>query len=284
METPNLQLVMFDVTRVSDKLKLGADGIWRGADASPVSYPADGNASCFELESSSFWFQHRNECIIAAVKNFLPQAGDAIADIGGGNGYVAMGLVNAGFDVVLVEPGAEGARNAHRRGVKNVVYGTTETAAIKPASLGAIGLFDVVEHTQDDLAFLVSMRRLLRPGGSVYITVPSYPFLWSNEDIVAGHFRRYSKASVLQVLSAAGFETAYFSYFFRPLPLAIFLRRSLPYRLGFSEKAVAQQLAIKDHKSTALSRLAQRAMQAEVSNIKDKREMRFGASCLVVAQ
>jgi hypothetical protein len=105
-----------NLAEISD-LQRGENGIWRLGDRGKVdgvSYPDEGNRDCLGIEESSFWFSHRNRCIAATVGNFPPQG--AIFDIGGGNGLVARGLVEAGFPVVLVEPGEEGARNARQAG------------------------------------------------------------------------------------------------------------------------------------------------------------------------
>lgn len=43
------------------------DGIWANPVGVEVSYPSDGHDRCLGVEESSFWFQHRNRCILAAV-------------------------------------------------------------------------------------------------------------------------------------------------------------------------------------------------------------------------
>jgi hypothetical protein len=111
---------------------------------SSVSYPMDGNETCFQIEDDSFWFKHRNDCIIAAVKKYSPDK--VFFDVGGGNGFVAKGLENNGIQTVLVEPGQQGCLNAKVRGLTNVICATLENASFKPASIDALGLFDVIEH------------------------------------------------------------------------------------------------------------------------------------------
>lgn len=55
-------------------LRIGSDGIWYPTNSADeaVSYPTDGNALCFQVEDSSFWFKHRNACITTLVKAFPP--------------------------------------------------------------------------------------------------------------------------------------------------------------------------------------------------------------------
>jgi hypothetical protein len=38
-------------------------------------------------------------------------------------------------------------------------------------------------------------------------TVPAFSFLWSEEDVLAGHFRLYTLSSISKVLKSSGFES-----------------------------------------------------------------------------
>jgi hypothetical protein len=58
----------FIVSDVAPLVELGDDGIWRAGEQEPISYPQEGNDRCFEIEDKSFWFQHRNACIVELVK------------------------------------------------------------------------------------------------------------------------------------------------------------------------------------------------------------------------
>ena len=272
-----------DIGAIGPNLSLAADGIWYSRARQALSYPEDGNDACFQIEDRSFWFRHRNRCIASVVASFPPSG--TIFDIGGGNGFVSLGLNQAGFDVALLEPGPAGATNAKKRGIETVICATTDTAGILPGSLPAIGLFDVIEHIADEQVFLKSMRSLLVPGGLLYATVPAFEFLWSKEDDDAGHVRRYRLGRIKFALRAAGFEVVFASYIFRPLPLPILMLRSLPYRFGLANKRGAAG-AVRDH--VAPSPLVARAMEAvfgsEVRNLDSRRPMRFGASCLIAAK
>ena len=276
---------MVDVSAIAPNLALAADGIWRTTAHETVSYPAGGHQACFQVEDSSFWFNHRNACIAAAAKGFPPPNREPIFDIGGGNGFVSLGLAKAGFETVLVEPGEPGALNGKRRGIETVICATTSTAGFRASTLGAIGLFDVIEHVGDDLAFLRSMRNLLKPGGRLYATVPAYPLLWSGEDPAAGHFRRYTGKSIGSVVERAGFTLEYLTHIFRPLPVPILLFRALPYRLGLGgATGDAGELASAHNAGKGKAAdLLDWLLRSEVRNIDSKRAMSFGGSCLLVA-
>jgi 2-polyprenyl-3-methyl-5-hydroxy-6-metoxy-1,4-benzoquinol methylase len=270
------------ISDISDRLQLREDGVWHAENTARVSYPSGGNADCFQLEDHSFWFQHRNRCIVAAVKAHPPQSGGAILDIGGGNGFVSKGLMESGFNVALLEPGYEGVNNAKRRGVDPVVCASVHSAGIKMNSLAAVGLFDVIEHIEDDGAFMTAIVRLLVTGGKVYATVPSHKWLWSAEDADAGHFRRYSLGRISRLFSDSGLRILYSTYIFRFLPLPIYVLRSLPYRLGL--KRLSPERSRHYLAPPIATPLIKLLLAGEVSNIDKSAPMAFGATCLVVAE
>ncbi|MDD1792371.1 class I SAM-dependent methyltransferase [Enterovibrio sp. ZSDZ42] len=276
---------MIDINEISRDIELGAEGIYFSQETEKVSFPDDGHHSYAKIEETSFWFKHRNECIVSAIQKYPPNHQGTIFDVGGGNGFVSLALKNSGFDVALIEPGIEGAVVAKRRGIDTVICATTDSAKILPNSLPAIGLFDVIEHVEDDHGFLTSINLLLQTEGSLYITVPAWDLLWSHEDVIAGHYRRYSLRQIEKKVTEAGFYIEYSTYFFRPLPLPIFAFRSLPYKVGM-KSSLSKPNPKADHevKEGLSSQIINSVLSPEVSNIKNGIKMMFGASCLLVAK
>jgi SAM-dependent methyltransferase len=277
---------MVSVESLSDALRLDAEtGIWRPtvADAGRLSYPADHNAACCGIEDDSFWFTHRNRCIIAAVRRFPPEG--LILDIGGGNGFVARGLTDAGYETALLEPGSVGARNAReQRRLRTVINATIAEAAFRTGSVPNVGLFDVLEHIEDDRMFVRQLRDMVRPGGFLYLTVPAFDWLWSISDVDAMHYRRYTRRSLADVL-AGGFEVIYSTYLFQRLvPLSI-LVRALPYRAGVARPRAAHAYE-REHavRRTTLAGVLRRMLEHEVSAIAGGKSLAVGSSLLVVAQ
>lgn len=272
----------FDLSTLTASLEPGPEGIWVARSRSQISYPQEGNQNCLALEADSFWFEHRSRCIEAAVRRFPPTG--MVLDIGGGNGYVAVGLQRAGIPVTLVEPGWQGAWNARQRGVENVICAALEDADFYPQSLPAVGLFDVLEHIEDDAAFLKSLYNLLSPDGKLYLTVPAYPALWSADDRYACHYRRYTVTALKQRLREAGFTTVFATYIFWMLPLPIFLLRSLPSRLGLrKEDAWDQYHAEHRERGGFAGKLLKALLNWELNRLQKGRAVGLGGSCLVVA-
>jgi SAM-dependent methyltransferase len=278
---------MIDLTQISRNLEQKAEGEWCSKSLSKVSYPEWGNQACFDVEDSSFWFRHRNACILEAVRQY-PPAGPFF-DIGGGNGFVAKAMQDAGLEVVLVEPGTAGTVNARRRGIQHVVRATLADAGFIPESFHAIGLFDVVEHMEDDRRFLETTRAYLSSRGRIYLTVPAYQALWSEADVAAGHYRRYTRRPLRELLERVGLEVEFATGFFQFLPPAIFAMRVIPYRLGWKTRPEVQDgdtKMVRQHKikSELIQRMLNWIQQREVAGIRERRENKFGASWLVVAR
>ena len=262
-------------------LELRDPGIWFARARSPVSYPAQGNAACLKVEENSFWFLHRNRCIVSVVRRFSRDA--TFFDIGGGNGFVAKGLMDAGVGCALIEPGIDGALAAHARGVDPVICATLGDARIRPGSVAAAGMFDVLEHIEDENAALSQVRKLLASGGRLFLTVPAYSFLFSSDDHAAGHFRRYTISGLARALAKAGFRIGFASYMFAPLPPAVLVLRTLPSLLGLRKGADPDRDAAEHAPRGVAARLMQYALDAEYNRIAAGKTIPAGGSCLCVA-
>ncbi len=279
--------MIVNIPSITSGLEREDDGIWYCSTDVDVSFPNDGHSTLVHIEDHSFWFQHRNACINKLVSQFPPPEEGTIFDVGGGNGVVAKSLIDSGFDVILIEPCRDGVQNARKRGIEKIICGTTEGAKIITQSLPAVGVFDVVEHIEDDLSFLKHIHDLLQNDGMLYLTVPAYRILWSMADVLAGHYRRYTLKSIQQRVEEAGFSVEYGTYFFRPLPLVSFPMRAIPYRLGFRSEKSRKRSRNHDRRAAkqgVASKIFSRLLTSEVSKVNRGKVMRFGGSCLMAAR
>jgi 2-polyprenyl-3-methyl-5-hydroxy-6-metoxy-1,4-benzoquinol methylase len=188
----------------------------------------------FEVENASWWFIYRSKVIVQAVKKIFKNS--PIIDIGGGNGFTTNVLQREGYEMVLLEPSYQACLNAKKRGVANIICGTINDEDYNENSIAACCILDVLEHIENDLDFLKILRNKLTVDGRILITVPAFMVLWSSEDNAVGHFRRYTKASLTEVIKLAGFEIVYTSYFFSFLYFPVLFVRRLGERLGLMKK------------------------------------------------
>jgi SAM-dependent methyltransferase len=101
-------------------------------------------------------------------------------------------------------------------------------AELPPLAAGQtlIGLFDVLEHIDDDGKTLRWIWSVLRPGGVLVLTVPAHPFLFDEMDELAHHRRRYRRRELGEKLRSAGFEVRVLQHFMVSLvPMLAALRR-----------------------------------------------------------
>ena len=75
-------------------------------------------------------------------------------------------------------------------------------------------MMDVLEHIEDDAAYLTDILKYLAPNGKVIITVPAFMKLYSLHDRELRHYRRYEHQSLLRVIEKSGLVEERWSYFY----------------------------------------------------------------------
>jgi SAM-dependent methyltransferase len=193
-------------------------------------------------------------------------------------------MQNSGQDVILLEPGLQGAIHARNRGIRQVVCSTLEDANFPDRSVPAIGIFDVIEHIENDEAFLRLMHHILAPEGRIYITTPAYQWLWSAEDDFAQHYRRFTISGLKYKLQRAQFRTLFATYIFGVLPVPIFMFRTIP-RI-FGKRAQRNFEEEQDHQLPGglVGKWLTQSMEIELRRLRNLKSIPFGGTCLVVAQ
>ncbi len=253
------------------------NGVYISNEIGDISFPETGYEACFQIEENSFWFNHRNDCLATVIENYSIEK--TFFDVGGGNGYVSKHIQDKGFDTYLVEPGLDGILNAQKRGVKNLINSVFDDN-FKNSSIPNIGIFDVLEHINNDKSFLENLNKKLQTNGVLYLTVPAYQFLWSFEDVAAGHFRRYTKKKLEELLKNTNFDIVYSTYIFHFLPLPVFVFRTLPSLLT---KRKEVNNAENEHKKNN-SKILDCFLKKELDCLKKHKSIPFGGSCLIVAK
>lgn len=168
-------------------------------------FPDDAHRALASLRKGHFWFTHRRLSIVHAAEECLSGSeGARVIEIGCGDGEILADLSNR-WRTVGLERRLDDLLLARRRAPLSVV--AAEGAA--PPFLRCfdlVGLFDVVEHVEDDVGLLRTASSFARPGGQVLLTVPADPRLWSKFDRYAGHYRRYTRRMLIDTLEMAGLE------------------------------------------------------------------------------
>lgn len=265
------------------QLKQDSNSIWISANTTSVSYPEEGNKSLLEIEERSFWFHHRNEVIKTMMERYPFK--NNFADIGGGNGFQSRFIANnfKNAEVFFIEPGYQGCLNARNRGLKNVYNVSFQTFDFIQNKVDGVGLFDVIEHIEDDVKFITELRDKLTKGSLVYMTVPAHNYLWSDADDYGGHFRRYNLKMIKELSEKAGLELVFSSYFFFYVPPITYFLKHLPYKLR--GKRDNKNILDSELKQLSPSRMITNVFSAlhryELTKLRNGL-MRNGGSCFVV--
>jgi ubiquinone/menaquinone biosynthesis C-methylase UbiE len=198
-------------------------------DISKISYPTE----AYDLEggapeSDGQWAQHRAK----KIGDFLCSHGlELMWEIGAGVGNVAIPLRERGIAVIPIEPLRKGAERLAKSGF-HAYCATLDQLNLPDDSIDVLGIFDVLEHLENPQVVLSEIRRVLKPGGFIVTTVPANPWLFSDYDISIGHFRRYSRKSLVDELSETGFKKHRIDFMFFLFILPSFILRTIPYKLG----------------------------------------------------
>ena len=190
----------------------------------------DEHQRMFELEDHYWWFTGRKSILRAVCRRHLPpDPARRILDLGCGTGGTLEVMSEFGQAVGL-DPFPAALALCRRRGLQRLVAGDATRLPLPDACCDLVTAFDVFEHIDDDAAAFAEAHRVLRPGGSLLLTVPAYAFLWSEHDIALQHFRRYTRGLVGARLAAAGLTPVRLGYcitFLLPVATALRLLQRL---------------------------------------------------------
>jgi SAM-dependent methyltransferase len=159
------------------------------------------------LEDASFWFQARNQLILWALKQYFGKP-NRFAEIGCGTGYVLRAVEQAFPEAQIfgTELFIEGLKFASQRCSRAELVQLDARQIPYRDQFDIVGIFDVLEHIEEDTTVLAQIHKSLVANGGLLITVPQHQWLWSPLDRAASHVRRYSANELESKVTTAGFK------------------------------------------------------------------------------
>jgi SAM-dependent methyltransferase len=179
----------------------------------------------YGLEDVYWWFIARRQLAVEVLAREIAGRADArILDVGCGTGSNLSAFCQLGR-AVGVDMSTDALEFCRQRGIERVALSEIESLPFPDGTFDVVTAMDILEHTDDDLAALGELRRVLRPGGLMLATVPAYGFLWSEHDEALKHRRRYTAHELRNKLTVTNFQIERTSYFITSLFLPIFAMR-----------------------------------------------------------
>lgn len=151
-----------------------------------------------ELFEGTGWYFKAREIYI---KNLLKEVQGRVLDVGCGAGMVGRILERQEVWGVDEDPVAVSKACHYMVATRS----SAEKLVFSNNHFDAVTAFDVLEHLQDDDKSLEEIRRVLKPGGKLIMTVPLHPSFWSDHDVECGHYRRYDEKLMENKLKETGF-------------------------------------------------------------------------------
>ncbi|MCB0187509.1 MAG: class I SAM-dependent methyltransferase, partial [Caldilineaceae bacterium] len=165
-------------------------------------------------EDRHAWFAGRTRAILkyldAEVGAARVGSGRLVLDLGGGAGNMAHHLAHYGC-VIGLDMNGRPLAVATQRGLQ-VTQSSADLLPFLDNTFDLIALLDTVDHIPDDIGVFEECRRVLKPGGKLMVTVPAFMWLWSYNDEINAHQRRYTAPELRQKLEISGLRVKRLSY------------------------------------------------------------------------
>jgi 2-polyprenyl-3-methyl-5-hydroxy-6-metoxy-1,4-benzoquinol methylase len=164
-------------------------------------------------------------------------AGKKLLDVGTGRGYLLEVARDMGFDVHGLDISAYAAGKAGAHFPGRIFRGQLAEAGYADASFDVVTMTDLLEHISDPMALLAEVKRILKPGGLLFIITPNTDsltrkvlgrrwFQFKHEHVIywnRGSLLRLLREFSLQPLLARNnrkrFSLAYYQHYFRKYSL-----------------------------------------------------------------
>ncbi|MBN2612984.1 MAG: class I SAM-dependent methyltransferase [Bacteroidales bacterium] len=152
------------------------------------------------------------------ISEFKPYIGQHVAEVGAGSGNITALLTEHVEKLVAFEPSENMFPLLKKRFGKvdkitaiNNYFGN-EYLNFKEC-FDSLLYVNVLEHIKDDRQEIDFVYKALKPGGYLLVFVPALPFLYGEFDKNVGHYRRYTKKSIIRLVQNSGFKIARLKYF-----------------------------------------------------------------------
>jgi len=225
-----------------------------------------------------WWYRARSALLQAALAPHLHAAErrtGRLLDVGSADGP-SVAWMDAGFRKLNLDVDPRGLRPG------SGVCGSALRLPFRDAAFDVVGAFDVIEHCEPESGAVAELHRVLRPGGLLLASVPAYEWAWTEHDVHAGHYRRYTRGRLVDAVEGAGFSVLRATYAFAAV-FPMFAAERLLRRVRDRGKPPSPVKPPLPQVAPALDRMLTGLCAAETRVLR-RRNLPFGSSVLLAAE
>jgi hypothetical protein len=175
------------------------------------------------VDPSKHWY-YRSKALL--LSDLADHSVDSVADVGAGSMYFSREIAcRSNARMVWAIDSNFSEEHREKIGHCEIIALRAPTAETYKTSLWMF--MDVIEHVEESHEFLQQYVVPVASGTRFFVTVPAFQFMWSQHDEYLGHFRRYTRSSLVALLESVGLQVERIGYYYCFLFPLVWMQRKL---------------------------------------------------------
>jgi len=207
------------------------------------------------IDPATHWYYRSKSLLLRDLAN---RSVETVADVGAGSMYFSREIAyhTKARTVWAIDSNCS---EEHRETIGNSEIIALRAPTAKTLTSTLWMFMDVIEHVENPVEFLRLYVTPVASGTRFFITAPAFQFMWSQHDEYLGHFRRYTRSSLVAELESAGLQVDRVGYYYCSLFPLVWMQRKI--LRAFRRKRTGSSLMTKQ--SRMLNSVFYRLMKLE---------------------
>jgi 2-polyprenyl-3-methyl-5-hydroxy-6-metoxy-1,4-benzoquinol methylase len=155
----------------------------------------------YTLERGHWWFKIRALILDDFVKRNVGNAAPLkILNVGVATGSTSE-MLNKYGQVTSVEYDKDCCEFLRTELKMEVINASVEDLPFDDNTYDLVCAFDVIEHVENEMLAVQEMKRVCKPSGIVFVSVPAFMVLWNHHDVVNHHHKRYTLPEIKKLFA-----------------------------------------------------------------------------------